>query len=136
MHSTESKAVHFRAFAGNSSTRTDHNGVTDLGAIALTDSLLAQLNALVEQRAAGRRDEEMNRRIGQLTKVVLNQAQEDFERIFIEVANARLPKHIFLALNEEARMIWRGAYSHLLPPLPPRKLKKARRYSAKKAGNA
>lgn len=133
MHKSESNAVHFRAYAGNSSTRTDHNGVTDLGGIALTDALLVQLNALVEQRDAGRRDEEMNRRIGHLTKIVLNQAHEDFERIFIEVANARLPKHIFLALNEEARTIWRGAYSQLLPPLPPRKLKKARRYSEKKA---
>lgn len=70
------------------------------------------------------------RHAGSMKQLLQDGSRLAFEKIFVQVANYRLPKDRFLTITEEAREIWRSeGYAEFVPP-PSRA---QRRKSAKKA---
>lgn len=70
------------------------------------------------------------RQIGELRQLLQQGSRLAFEKIFVTVAQYRLPKDRFLTITEEAREIWRAeGYADFVPPPTQRE----RRKSSKKA---
>jgi hypothetical protein len=66
--------------------------------------------ALREQLAKTEsRRSDLIRQIGNWRGLVEETSQAAFERIFVNVAQARLPKDLFLEFSTEARTLWRAA---------------------------
>lgn len=124
MEATKTRQMHFRDFSGSSSTRANSRGVSDFGEVELQPPVLRQL---ADIDAGAGTDEERKRIGGHYRKLLHNEQRARFEEIFVQVANARLPRQAFLSIVEEARWIWRGEYSELLSPSPPCALKKRRK---------
>lgn len=122
MYKKTSNAVHFQKHDGSFATRVDSRGYSEFGEIELQPPVLVQLNKIVE--GAGT-DTEAERVGGHYLKLLRNEQRAAFEAIFTQVANARLPKHVFLSIQEEARRIWRSEYADIVPPAY-RNLKKRR----------
>ena len=74
------------------------------------------------------------RQKGNMAKVMREASRMRFEKIFVQVANARLPTDAFLVIVEEAREIWRGqGWAELVPGQTNRERKKARKRLGKVA---
>ena len=129
MEAHKSRDYHFRKKIGSSATRADSRGDSEFGEVDLQSSMFDQLNRFMEGRGT---DQEFDRQGGNYRKTLHAQQREAFEKIFVAVASARLPKDIFLQLQEEARRIWRGEYSDLVPPSH-RQMRKIRKFRRKQA---
>jgi antitoxin component HigA of HigAB toxin-antitoxin module len=63
------------------------------------------------------RREDLTRQVGSMSRTLDGHARLAFETIFVQVANAKLPKDTFLSLVQEAREIWRRqGHNELLGP--------------------
>lgn len=139
MEATKTKQLHFRRQEGSSSIRVTQRGYGGLGMVGgqpiqIRPSMKDQYEALkrraveidnlldVELPAVERERQrsELARLIqnaGPMREVLQNGARLAFEKIFVQVANCRLPKEHFLLIIEEAREIWRSkGYHDLVPP--------------------
>lgn len=68
------------------------------------------------------------RQKGNMAKTMREASRMKFEKIFVNVANAKLPKDTFLVIVEEAREIWRGqGWAELVPGPTNRERRKAQK---------
>lgn len=150
-YKTAGNAVHFRAQEGSHAVRVTQRGY---GGVSLTGDPIEILPTVKQQyemykmrakeidkklhaglpyqeREALRSElAECLRQIGQMRQLLQEGSRLAFEKIFVTVANFRLPKDRFLTITEEAREIWRSkGYADFVPP----PTKAQRRKSEKKA---
>jgi len=150
-YKTVCNTVHFRAQEGSHAVRITQRGY---GGSSLTGDPIEILPTVKQQyemhklrvkeidkklttslpyqeREALRRElAECLRNIGSMRQLLQDGARLAFEKIFVTVANYRLPKDRFLTITEEAREIWRKeGYADFVPPPTQRQ----RRKSEKKA---
>lgn len=131
--------VHFKAQEGSSAIRVTQRGYGGQGMVGgepvvirpsmkdqyevlkrrahEIDALLdVELPAVERERLRGELAEIM-RSTGSHREILQGASRLAFEKIFVGVANARLPKDHFLMIVEEAREIWRSkGYADLVPP--------------------
>lgn len=110
---TKSRQDNFRARTGSSSTRAKSTGETEFCIPELQPTLANQLQAFIDGNGT---EDEFKRYGGSLRAVLHNEQRRRYEAIFVAVACGRLPKDVFLSIVEEARTIWRGEYTTIVPP--------------------
>lgn len=150
-YKTVGNTVHFRAQEGSHAVRVTQRGY---GGISLTGDPIEilptvkqqyemyklrakeidkklRIEAPFQEREALRRElAECLRNIGSMRQLLQEGSRLAFEKIFVTVANYRLPKDRFLTITEEAREIWQSkGYADFVPP----PTQGQRRKSAKKA---
>lgn len=139
MEKTKVRQFHFRDQTGSSSVRMTQRGYGGKGmvggepikirpsmkdqyetlkrrAVEINNLLDIELPAVERERLRGELAELM-RNTGDIRSILQGASRLAFEKIFVAVANRRLPKDYFLILIEEAREIWRSeGYAELVPP--------------------
>lgn len=119
MNKAACESEHFRRMEGNYSERFHGNGGYEgfCDVPELFDPLIKQykrgrerideISAKTETTKEDRREREnLIRQCGSWAAQLREGAQMAFERMFIIVAQARLPKEHFIAINDEARTLW------------------------------
>lgn len=151
MEKTRSKQFHFRREEGSSSVRITQRGYGGKGMFGAPEFMRPSMKDQYEvlKRRAEEIDDildidlpavereklrselaELIRSTGSIREILAAGSRLAFEKIFVQVANSRLPKDYFLAMVQEAREVWRSAgYSELVPP----QTKEMRRKTSKNA---
>lgn len=153
-YKTASRQNHFRAQTGSSAVRVTQRGYGGLGmvggepikirpsmkeqyetlkrrAVEIDQILDLDLPAVERERLRGEMAELM-RSTGDMRTTLQAGSRLAFEKIFVQVANLRLPRDYFLMMVEEAREIWRSeGYADLVPPPTERMRKKVSRHTLK-----
>lgn len=150
-YKSTARTVHFKAQEGSSAVRITQRGYGGLSLtgdpieilpdckqqyemhklrVKVIDKKLSTALPYAEREQLRRELAECLRNIGQLRQLLQEGSRLAFEKIFVTVANFRLPKDRFLTITEEAREIWRSkGYADFVPPPTQRQ----RRKSDKKA---
>lgn len=139
MDAAKARNFHFRQEAGSSSVRFTQRGYGGKGMVGgeplfIRPSLREQYEILKRRAVeidqildidlpAQEREKlrselaELMRSTGDMRRTLQEGSRLAFEKIFVHVANARLPRDHFLVIVEEAREIWRSkGYADLVPP--------------------
>ncbi len=111
MYKTAAKNLHFQKSEGSSSNRIKARGFGESNdPIEILPSLKEQYDTL-QERLKNTQDRvlraDLIRQIGHYRLILEDGTRLAFEKIFINVAQARLPRDKFLVLVEEARSYWR-----------------------------
>lgn len=139
MDATKARNFHFKRQEGSSAIRHTQRGYGGLGmvggqpmqirpsmkdqyetlkrrAVEINGLLDVELPAVERERIRSELAD-IIREAGNLREILQNGSRLAFEKIFVNVANRRLPKNHFLLIIDEAREIWRSeGYNDLVPP--------------------
>lgn len=147
-YKTAARQMHFKAQEGSDAVRMTQRGYGGIGMVGgdpveILPSVKEQYEAhkkrvreidrLLDSKAPGIDRENLRaeladrlRQIGSMRQLLQDGSRMAYEKIFVQVANCRLPKDRFLTITEEARSIWRSeGYADLLPPPSHRQKQKA-----------
>jgi len=139
MEATKTRQLHFRREEGSSAIRMTQRGYGGKGMVGgepikIHPSMKDQYEVLkrraieidqlldielpsVEREKIRAELSELIRTTGSMREALQNGSRLAFEKIFVQVANSRLPRDYFLIIVEEAREIWRSkGYAELVPP--------------------